>query len=196
MVAVKTKLDLTTGLLLACVLPGLGHIYIREYRKALLIFLGFFLFALIPYIGLFVAIGTYGWSISDILKYKQAGSTLNKKMIFGFFLVIALFFIMLAVFLNHFMVKMVEEKKKLQTLEKMNSIIELMTKYREEKGIYAERIEDLVGGSPIRKSLLRDAWGRGLILHREGKLYRLHSTGKDGVFNTEDDLYKTWRPPE
>lgn len=74
-----------------------------------------------------------------------------------------------------------------------NEIIEIearLGKWQNEYGIYPEKLTELIGTNPLRKSWETDSWNipYKYTLNENGKGYKIISAGPDKKFGTEDDI--------
>lgn len=76
------------------------------------------------------------------------------------------------------------------TKQELNEMMRFVEAWKENYGTYPEHLADMIGLDPIRKAWKKDAWSRpyrySLVNSGEGVL--IASSGKDGVFNTDDDI--------
>lgn len=77
-----------------------------------------------------------------------------------------------------------------RTKKEVSEIGNWIIKWREKYGNYPSSLTEIVGNSSMKKTWLKDAWGRDYeysILNDNAE-FVLKSSGKDGKFGTVDDI--------
>ena len=178
--------------------PGLGQIILKDYFKGILMlvicFVGGLIVPFIPY--LFFYFGTVIWSLVDI--YLQTEKISGKKsavrnLIFSIVVVViiipAIFYLSLISFsmggeyvANEFLNSKHTEKELVEISKELDSYFERHKKYPSD---YFK----VVGSKPIWSSWKTDKWDKKYRYSQSDSTnYTLTSAGKDGQFDTEDDV--------
>ncbi len=76
------------------------------------------------------------------------------------------------------------------TVDKIGRIKVLLEREKEFLGDYPVELKQIIRGNPINSDLTEDSWGNEFKyqFNKKGKSYLLVSSGKDGKFDTEDDI--------
>ena len=178
--------------------PGLGQIILKDYFKGILMlvicFVGGLIVPFIPY--LFFYFGTVIWSLVDI--YLQTEKISGKKsavrnLIFSIVVVViiipAIFYLSLISFsvggeyvANEFLNSKHTEKELVEISKELDSYFERHKKYPSDYFKF-------VGSKPIWSSWKTDKWDKKYRYSQSDSTnYTLTSAGKDGQFDTEDDV--------
>ena len=124
--------------------------------------------------------------LADILIFRELRrSSLKTKLIFSF-LVVGLFSIVM------FLRQRNNEQRGLRNtrrdlIEMHNGIISYLNQMQR----LPVGLEELVGNNPLKREWLYDGWGNGykyVILDSINSKFIVFSAGKDGIFETSDDL--------
>lgn len=75
-----------------------------------------------------------------------------------------------------------------KTNKRATEIKELLEKEKEVFGSYPLQLHIIKRGNPLRENLLIDGWGTNFKYKIIENSYSLTSAGKDGEFDTEDDI--------
>lgn len=75
-----------------------------------------------------------------------------------------------------------------KTNKRATEIKELLEKEKEVFGSYPLQLRIIKRGNPLRENLLIDGWGTNFKYKIIENSYNLTSAGKDGEFDTEDDI--------
>lgn len=183
---------------LSSIVPGSGQILMKEYLKGILmifisLFLGF-LISIIPFY--FLYYGTMIWSVIDLylIMEKDAGKTKAiRYLIFGIvtaIIIIPLTFYMTAIsFYKGGQYVKSEYFDARNTKNEMLEISNRLDKYYINNNKYPTDYLKFVNSKPIWDSWKRDSWQNAYKYSQSDSTnYTLTSSGKDGVFETEDDI--------
>jgi hypothetical protein len=79
------------------------------------------------------------------------------------------------------------------TQKEMNIITEASQKWKERNGHYPDSLSQLIANNPTKLNWLTDAWKNPYryIHNPDNGQIELISSGKDGLFNTTDDIFRT-----
>lgn len=189
------------------IFPGIGQLLLTEYKKGLLIILtniglGFILssFIRVGFLSFFIPhIVCMIWAIYSMYDSieKQDGKKIANKNIFlstlivliivpcTFFLISRGFFKGTAFITNEYF----NEGK---TKKQMNTITTKLEKHRNHYGVYPKNYKEFISQKPIWSHYRTDAWKVPYRYELTDSIhYKLTSAGKDGVFNTGDDLIES-----
>ena len=178
--------------------PGLGQIILKDYFKGILMLvICFFVGLIIPIIPYpFFYFGTLIWSLVDI--YFKTEKISGKKsavrnLIFSIVVVViiipAVFYLSIVSFsaggeyvANEYLNSKYTEKELIDISKELDNYFESHKKYPSDYFKF-------VGSKPIWSSWKNDKWGkRYRYTQTDSTNYTLTSAGKDGKFETEDDV--------
>ncbi len=76
-----------------------------------------------------------------------------------------------------------------KTKKKIKQITKILEEEKSILGTYPQKLDIIVRNNPLRKTITKDCWGNAFHYNLINKdTYELISVGKDGIFNTEDDI--------
>jgi hypothetical protein len=80
--------------------------------------------------------------------------------------------------------------KKRNTISDCKEIVTALNFYKENKDIYPPNLATLISSNPMRATWNKDDWGNPYQYKTDnnGTSFILISSGKDGKFNTKDDI--------
>ncbi|MEM6516697.1 MAG: type II secretion system protein GspG [Bacteroidota bacterium] len=78
----------------------------------------------------------------------------------------------------------------IKTKTEIKAMNQRLEEWHRHFGYYPSTMEELIGNSPIRQEWKKDAWKRPYkyVLTNERTEFLIISAGKDGVFDTKDDI--------
>ena len=81
--------------------------------------------------------------------------------------------------------------KKRDTRNDCKEIVLSLTDYYKQKNKYPNNLSTLISNNPMRQCWYKDHWGNSYSYRtdNDGKTFTLISAGRDGKFNTKDDLF-------
>lgn len=179
------------GIFLSIIFPGLGQIYFGKTAKGVLMMI----LALIPFLYVFVLI----WSVVDSVKLYPAESgdklSIRDGLLAGILLFIITPLSLYFLFSGFLMAKDKIQKDYLaprNTTHELRNIQQKFDAYFYQHNRFPESYTDFINSKPIWNSWKSDSWGNSYQYMLIDSLnYKLISAGKDGVFNTTDDLFIT-----
>lgn len=189
---------------LSIILPGTGQFVQKKYLLGIsMIFIWLFLGLYIPYIPFsYFYYGTMIWSLIDIYIRMENISGRSKAIRYLIFSIIIAVIIIPSIFLlstltfikgGRFMQS--EFLGLDQTKDEMVEISDQLDSYFNYYKKYPSDYEQWIESKPIWEGWKRDSWGNNFrYTQSDSTNYTLTSSGKDGKFETEDDLIV--RPPE
>jgi|GEM_PF-6879027 len=176
---------------LAFIFPGLGHFASGVYKKGIYFFLLALLSLFVPIAGIFIFIFLYIGSIKDIsikksIKKRQAFAAF--KYFFIMCVVLSTVATMLSIRIENFD----RSKKNFKiTLKKLETIVLLVDIYYKNHNKFPDSISEILGVSPLEKRKIFDAWGnKFFIKNYENEVFCLCSKGKDGLADSDDDIFQ------
>ncbi len=179
------------GIFLSIIFPGLGQIYFGKTAKGVLMMI----LALVPFLYLFVLI----WSVVDSVQLYRIDSA-EKLTVKESLPAIILFLIITPLSLYFLFSGFSIAKGKIQndylaprnTKQELSNIQQKLDDYFYHYRRFPESYLDFVNSKPIWKSWKTDSWDNSYeyVLY-DSLNYKLISAGKDGVFDTPDDLFIT-----
>lgn len=119
--------------------------------------------------------------------YEKENSLPKKRMISPYERVFIIVGVMI-VFITFFML-ILSSKGTTITTQKIKELKELLDNEKSILGTYPEKLEMVIRNNPLRANLTKDYWNNNFqyeFINRNK--YVLSSSGKDGVFGTEDDI--------
>lgn len=185
--------------ILSIFLPGAGQIVLKDYGKgALMLFLSIGLGLIVPFIPIqYLFIGTMIWSLVDLyLKTEKTEGKAKaaKNLIFSLIVVIilipAVFYLSIISFSigGDYVKDSILYSK--HTDSELTEIAKELDNYFYNHKNYPNDFEEFVRTKPIWGHWKTDSWGNKYLYQQHDSLdYKLISSGKDGKFNTEDDLF-------
>ncbi|MBD3272358.1 MAG: hypothetical protein GF384_07465 [Elusimicrobia bacterium] len=186
------KPSLLFGILLNILWPGLGQMYFRKVKRGIF----FAVMALfIPFIMIIAA------CIDLYLLNKRYVATdedtwpdfdVNWKKPLKIILV-ALFMVILGYslyFLSFYLwIARMRQSAAERTLQEMQTVKAALSDFYKDQGYFPQSLSELAGRRPLRNLWASDGWGQSYRYRVHNGGYELVSAGKDGAFDTEDDLY-------
>ncbi len=174
-----------TGIILSIIFPGLGQFYHGDYWKGAIMML----FGITPLYPMSLV-----WSIADSVKKAREKGPLDKtqvKWLFVSVFILAPLFIVMILIGTRTIVKSVYNNKLYPkyTREELLLIKTELEIYKNKHKRYPENFYVLFEGRPLQKTDWQlDAWDNPYKIIWEDDNVRMISAGKDGIFDTEDDI--------
>lgn len=75
-----------------------------------------------------------------------------------------------------------------KTIKKLNIISEILEKEKNDIGFYPANLDTIKRNNPLRSNIDIDFWGNKYYYEKLSDSYILLSMGKDGTYNTKDDI--------
>ena len=182
-------------------IPGAGQLYLKDYKKGILILLILIIAVLIipiiifPYVYVICMI----WSVTDIYmkleKIEGRGKAI-RNLIFSIIImvilipaVIYLLFISISIGGRYIENELLNLNRTENEMKKISIALENYYDYYKK---YPTDYEAFVRTKPIWSDWATDCWGnRFRYFQNDSNDFKLISKGKDGKFDTEDDLTMT-----
>jgi TM2 domain-containing membrane protein YozV len=177
---------------LSVIFPGLGQLYYGKWGRAILMML-------VGVTPLYPA--ALVWSVLDAYRLGQRGlrpqfSRGDAVLAIVLLVVVAPLCIALLVVTGGEALGWFQDAhlNRSATVAEGAEIAATIIDYRSELGHYPDSLSTIVGTRPLRAGWFTDGWGRPYRYQVEetGKSFKLTSAGRDGKFETDDDL--AWRP--
>jgi TM2 domain-containing membrane protein YozV len=184
----QTNIIKGTAILLSIAFPGLGHIYLGQYKKGFVFYLLAFLIVVYPVIWILALIdividkGVLANEAENPFSKRKnvlAVALLGAPVSFAF-----LMFLSLQVY-SFFNNCVLAERRTLKEMTEMETSI---VEYEQHYGRYPVSIDELVSIKPVREGWKRDYWNSSYYFSSTDSGYVIISPGKDRKLHTEDDL--------
>lgn len=77
-----------------------------------------------------------------------------------------------------------------KTQREISEIADSIENWKEKYGSFPKDFETLISNHPMRQDWYNDAWDRPYIyeIDMNSESFKIKSSGRDGIFNTEDDI--------
>ncbi len=180
------------------IIPGSGQIIMKKYLKGILmilisLILGFFI-SVIPFY--YFYFGTMIWSVIDIYLVMEKSAEKTKAiryLIFGIVTAIIIipttFYLTTIGFYKGGQYVKLEYFDSNNTKNEMLEISNRLDNYYLQNNKYPSDYLRFVSSKPIWESWKRDSWkNKYKYFQTDSTNYTLISSGKDGIFDTEDDI--------
>ncbi len=182
--------------ILTIILPGTGHIFLKQYLKGFLILAGIILSSLlIPKFAIYIVGILLIISVADIyliLEKAEGRSAAIRNLTVSIIIVLVIFPVLVYLLFTSFKLggdALTSNVLNPQNTEKeMQEISIALEKYHNFYNSYPENYIEFVDQKPIRSHWSTDGWNNAYRYSKDSITYTLVSAGKDGVFDTEDDL--------
>jgi hypothetical protein len=180
------------AIVLSLLFPGLGQLYYGKWiRAALMVILGVTL--LYPVALVWSVIDAYRLSRSGAQPQLSAKESLAAIVLVGVVVPVCMLVLVLT---SAGALAWLQDAhlNRSATLAEGAEIATTLAEYREAQGRYPDKLALVVAQRPLRAGWLTDGWGR-LYRYRVNEAadtFQLLSAGRDGQFETEDDL--EWKP--
>ena len=188
----KIKLIKYLPIIYACVLPGLGHIAIKQVKIGVMILIATLVLCVIPYIGFILIAGIYIWSIYDICKRIVPEVHERKNIVLNVFLLGFISLIVITAFFIASLIFVLDSSRGKASLKyvqrEMSEIVNEVKEFERINKKLPNNIEELVESSPLKKKYATDYWGNKYKFSIEDREILVISPGKDKSINTEDDI--------
>lgn len=185
--------------ILSIFLPGAGQIVLKEYGKgALMLFISIGLGLIVPFLPIqYLFTGTMIWSLVDLYfktEKTEGKAKAVKNLIFSLIVVIILIPAVIYLSIISFSIGGDYVKDSIfnskNTDNELTEISKELDNYFHNHKNYPNDFEEFVRTKPIWENWKTDSWGNKYLYQQQDSLnYKLTSSGKDGKFNTEDDLF-------
>lgn len=188
---ITNKTQLWLSLIFSFLFPGLGHLYLGYYRKFFIIIIFIAGSFFIPIVGVFSILGSYFWSIRDIIQMSDHSSGFAKKAVFLSVTVVTVFtvvFILTGSMLFNFRLPHEFENKTYSKLKRLSERASMICKESSQNFHSLESIK--ANFSELSLADLHDVKRKPIYILC-GDETVIGSVGSDNTPQTEDDvIYK------
>lgn len=124
-------------------------------------------------------------------KFEKENNLPKKLMVYPSDKIHIIFFVIVVVLVSFYMFFIQPSIDINRTEKKLNEISQILEKEKQTIGHFPKELKAIIRNNPLRKSIVYDAWDNEIQYNLEidEQSYVLFSVGKDGLSNTEDDIY-------